>query len=364
MFFSLKRQLRFGLLLLCSLGLSLWLSGTLGGQVLAQSPAPDAQPRQIQAPNAASGGESGSSGERRNREPLSDGGTTPQLDAEAAELTPTSDNQYILEFNRSPIVGSRLRLEGIYNESRLRFTRPRNWQLDTVKILLRYRHSAALYATRSNLNVLVNGSNVGSVPLNKKQGETGTVIFEIPTRIIQDYNEVIIAGLQNNSPTCTQDPFDPSLWTEILPDSKLVFDYNQAPFPLDFNAYPYPLIDVLSLEPNRLDYLVPGRPDQAWLTAAAQMQTAVGRIADYRPLQVNQIQSIDEVEAGEKVIVIGTPSQQSVIATLPLPLKLRNNKILDAQQRVIDDATGVLMWTVLDETGVPILVATGNGPVG
>ncbi len=372
MFFSLKRQLRFWVLVTCALGLSLLINAAKPRQTAAQvppqppvqtAPAPS-QPRQIQAPNAASGGESGSSGERRNREALSNTDTTPELDAEAAELAQTSDNQYILEFNRSPIVGSRLRLEGIYNESRLRFTRPRNWQLDTVKILLRYRHSAALYATRSNLNILVNGSNVGSVPLNNKQGETGTVIFEIPTRIIQDYNEVIIAGLQNNSPTCTQDPFDPSLWTEILPDSKLVFNYNQAPFPLDFNTYPYPLIDVLSLEPNRLDYLVPSDLDPAWLTSVAQMQASIGRIADYRPLDVTQIQSTDQAQPGEKIILVGTPEQQPELATLSLPLTLRNNRLLDAQQQVIDEATGVLMWTVLEDSQVPVLVATGNGPIG
>lgn len=373
MYFSFKRQQRFWTLALCALGLSVSLSlfsGLfLGNQAVAQAPtaqnpAVDAQPRQIQAPNAASGGESGSSGERRNREPLTDAEATPELDAAAAELAKTSDNQYVLEFNRSPIVGSRLRLEGIYNESRLRFTRPRNWQLDSVKILLRYRHSAALYATRSNLNVLVNGSNVGSVPLNNKQGETGTVIFEIPTRIIQDYNEVIIAGLQNNSPTCTQDPFDPSLWTEILPDSKLVFNYNQVPFSLDFNAYPYPLIDVLSLEPNRIDYVVPDALEPGWLTAAAQMQTSLGRIADYRPLEISQIKGVDEAQSGEKVIVIGTPDQQPAIATLSLPLKLRNNRFLDAQQRVIDDATGVILWTVLADQQVPVLVASGNSPAG
>ncbi|MEL7501403.1 MAG: cellulose biosynthesis cyclic di-GMP-binding regulatory protein BcsB [Cyanobacteria bacterium J06554_6] len=357
MIFFVRRQKRLWLFL-CGLFLSL----LLGLGVQAQTPTD--QPTQIQAPNAASGGESGSSGERRNREPLSASETNPALDAAAAELTQTSENQYILEFNRSPIVGSRLRLEGIYNESRLRFSRPRNWDLDTVKILLRYRHSAALYATRSNLNVLVNGSNVGSVPLNNKQGETGTVIFDIPTRIIQDYNEVIIAGLQNNSPTCTQDPFDPSLWTEILPDSKLVFNYSQAPFSLDFNSYPYPLIDVLSLEPNRLDYVMPDTPEPAWLTAVAQLQASVGRIADYRPLAIRQITTSSEAQAGDKMVVVGTPAQQPILADLPLPLKLRNGKLLDAQQQVIAEDTGVLMWTVLDDRQVPVLVATGNGFVG
>ncbi|MGD1853885.1 MAG: cellulose biosynthesis cyclic di-GMP-binding regulatory protein BcsB [Leptolyngbyaceae cyanobacterium] len=308
--------------------------------------------------------EAGTAADLRNRD--GDGATAGRdllQDAQAAELSQEDGNQYILEFNRSPVVGTRLRLEGIYNESRLRFTRPRNWSVKSVKILLRYRHSGALYATRSNLNIIVNDNNVGSVPLNLKQGDTGTVIFEIPTRILKDYNELIIAGLQNNSPTCTQDPFDPSLWTEILPDSKLVFNYDAEPFQLDFNSYPYPLIDVLSLETNHIDYITPADKDQAWLTAIAQLQTSLGRIADYRPLETDLVEKLDDVADGNRVVVIGTPSQQPLLEDLELPLTLKNKRWLDAKQTLISSDTGILMWTVLEDKQSPVLIATGNGPV-
>jgi hypothetical protein len=160
-------------------------------------------------------------------------------------VAPSEPGQYVLEFNRSPVVGNRLRLQSIYDEARLRFTRPRDWEAESVKVLLRFRHSAALYASRSNLTVLMNGTSVGSVPLNKPQGEIGSVAFDVPVNLIQDHNEVVIAALQNNSPTCTQDPYDPSLWTEILPDSKIVFDYEPQPIALDFSRYPFPVYDTL-----------------------------------------------------------------------------------------------------------------------
>ncbi|NER83761.1 MAG: cellulose biosynthesis cyclic di-GMP-binding regulatory protein BcsB [Leptolyngbya sp. SIO1D8] len=157
---------------------------------------------------------------------------------EAPMVKAAPPGQYVLEFNRSPVVQDRLRFEGIYDEARLWFTRPRDWEAQSVKVQLRYRHSAALYATRSNMTVLVNGTSIGSVPLNRKQGELGNAIFEIPSHLIRDYNEVVVAALQNNSPTCTQDPFDPSLWSEVLPDSKLVFDFIPKPVTLDFQQYP------------------------------------------------------------------------------------------------------------------------------
>ena len=130
-------------------------------------------------------------------------------------VKPLSPGQYILEFNRSPVVGYRLRLNGIYDEARIQFTRPRNWQTLSVKMMVRYRHSPALYATRSNLTLLVNGNTIGSVPLNKKKDDIGTAVFEIPTRLIENNKEIVIAALQNNSPTCTQDFFNPSLRTEV-----------------------------------------------------------------------------------------------------------------------------------------------------
>lgn len=229
----------------------------------------------------------------------------PQLDPIKAK----GAGQYVLEFNRSPLVGSRLQLRGIYDEARLRFTRPRNWTTQDARVLLRFRHSPALYATRSNLTVLVNGTSVGSVPLNFREGEIGDAIYPIPLHLLQDYNEVVVAALQNNSPTCTQDPFDPSLWTEVMPDSKLVFQFKPEPLPLDFKQYPYPFFDELSLEPNRVAYLLPQTIDETWLTAIARFQTSLGRLAQYRPLETRLVRSPQDVRANERLVVIGTPEQ-------------------------------------------------------
>lgn len=288
----------------------------------------------------------------------------PEPSSQPPVVTAAPAGQYVLEFNRSPVVGTRLRMEGIYDESRLRFTRPRNWEPKSVKVLLRFRHSGALYATRSNLTVLINGTSIGSVPLNQKQGEIGSVVFNVPLDVIQDYNEVVIAALQNNSPTCTQDPFDPSLWTEILPDSKLVFDFQPQPTALDFSHYPYPLFDTLSLDPNQIAYLSPDAIDESWLTALARFQTALGRIAEYRPLNTRLIESVEQVEESDRLIIIGTPKNQPALANLNLPLPLKDGQILDTEQKALPPDVGALIWTTTSDKRTPVLVATGNGPEG
>ncbi|WP_421656783.1 cellulose biosynthesis cyclic di-GMP-binding regulatory protein BcsB [Leptothermofonsia sp. ETS-13] len=301
--------------------------------------------------------------------------TTPPLEPQApstaplpappdATVKPLASGQYVLEFNRSPVVGNRLRLNGIYDEARLRFTRPRDWNPKSVKVSLRFRHSAALYATRSNLTVLINGTSVGSVPLNRKQGELGSAIFDIPPRLIQDYNEVVIAALQNNSPTCTQDPFDPSLWTEVLPDSKLVFNFQPQPIALNFNRYPYPIYDNLSLEPNLIAYLLPEQVEESWLTATTRLQTSIGRFAQFRGLDTRLLRSPDELKPNERLIIVGTPKTQPALASLNLPLPLKHGQFRDEKQKSLPSDAGILMMAASPDGNHPVLVATGNSLEG
>lgn len=330
------------------------LEGAAETDVQPEVVAPTAQPSK--PPTA--GGSSLNSGLSSITTPLpATGAALPTVKAAPA-------GQYVLEFNRSPVVENRLRFEGIYDEARLWFTRPRNWESKSVKVLLRYRHSAALYATRSNMTVLVNGTSIGSVPLNRKQGELGDAVFEIPSRLIRDYNELVVAALQNNSPTCTQDPFDPSLWSEVLPDSKLVFDFEPQPVSLDFQQYPYPIVDVLSLEPNRLSYLKPSAVEANWLTAASRLHSSLGRIVDYRPLDTRLIDDLTELETGEQLIIIGTPATQPALAELDLPLSIDQNRLLDGEGNVLRPDVGVLILTTALDDQVPVLIATGNGSEG
>ncbi|NJR59068.1 MAG: cellulose biosynthesis cyclic di-GMP-binding regulatory protein BcsB [Cyanobacteria bacterium CRU_2_1] len=279
-------------------------------------------------------------------------------------VEPPDGGQYVLEFNRSPVVGNRFRMDGIYDEAQLRFTRPRNWKTDSVKVQLRFRHSPALYATRSNLTVLVNGTSIGSVPMNQPEGRIADVVFNVPPGMIQDYNEVTIAALQNNSPTCTQDPYDPSLWSEIMPDSKIVFNFQPQPINLNFSLFPYPIFDVLSLESNQIAYLQPKTIDETWLTTTARFHTALGRIAQYRAMDTRLVTTIDDVKEIERLIVIGTPENFPALNTLELPLSFNNNKVLDGKQQPLPENVGVLMLTTTADNRVPVLVATGNGTEG
>ena len=137
-------------------------------------------------------------------EPEVEGSEEEEKPPEPKEIAPSD---YILQFDRAPAVGDRLRLTGLYDQSRLGFTRPQNWKLNSVKALIRFQHSPALIAIRSNLTVQINGTSVGSIPLNRTQGEIGNALFEIPLNRIRDYNEISIVVQQHNTDNCElEDP--------------------------------------------------------------------------------------------------------------------------------------------------------------
>ncbi|OKH46030.1 cellulose synthase [Calothrix sp. HK-06] len=270
-----------------------------------------------------------------------------------------------LEFNRSPIVGNRMRLRGIYSEARLGFTRPRGWKIDsgtgTVQALIRFQHSPSLYASRSNLTVLVNGRSVGSTPLNRKQSQVGQLLVNIPPSILQDYNELTVVGQQNNSPECS-DPNSPDLWTEILPDSKITFKYQKQPLALNFSRYPFPIFDDLGLETNKIVYLQPSQASASWLTAAGRFQAALGRLADFRPIETSMVSSVTSVKDSERLVIIGTPSEQPALSELKdLPLKIAGGQVLDSSNNPVPNERGVLILaSSKKEGGAPVIIVTGN----
>ncbi|HEY9748452.1 MAG TPA: cellulose biosynthesis cyclic di-GMP-binding regulatory protein BcsB [Allocoleopsis sp.] len=323
-------------------------------------PAPAPEPREPAAaePEPAPAATSPEPAPAAEPETTPSASSTPDTPAAKGPTIP-----YVLEFNRSPVVGNRLRLQGVFADARLGFTKPRSWNLRSAKVLVRFQHSPALLASRSNLTVRVNGTSVGSVPLNRKQAEIGQVLLNVPPNLIQDFNEVSLVAQQNNSTTCT-DPADPTLWTEVLPDSKLIFNFQPKPVRLDFNRYPYPFFDDLSLDPNRVTYLLPNPVNSEWLTSAARFQTALGRLAEFRPLETRLVKNLNQAKADERLVVIGTPEAQPALRSLKLPLAIANNQVLDGNRDPLPPDAGILMLATTRNNGVPVLIATGNGPEG
>jgi len=287
---------------------------------------------------------------------------TKLTDAAAAK---TSDRmiQHVWEFNRNSAVGNRLRLEGVYPEGHVEFTRPRSWDVRLAQVQLRLQHSPSLLPDRSNITVRINDTSVGSVPLGASQGQPNEISFNIPANLLQDRNDLSILAEQQTSDTCSN-PSDPTLWTEILPDSKVILNFRPKPIALSFNRYPYPFLDNLSLETNKITYLRPQAYSAEWLTAASRFETSMGRRLGKVLLNTQIVGGLNEVKGGDRLIVIGTPAEQPALAQLPLPFALQGGKFVDAKKAVIPDDVGIVIMAITKDSGVPTLVATGNSVAG
>lgn len=281
--------------------------------------------------------------------------------AEATSPEPEPLSEYVLQFNRAPVVGNALQLQGVLSQARLGFSRPRHWQVESAKVLVRFRHSPALYGDRSNLTIRLNNRHLGSVPLNREDSEIGNVLFDVPTDLIEDFNTLIMVVQQHTSDACT-DPTDPTLWTEILPDSQVVISYRPQPMTLDLASYPSPFLDPLGLEADRLTYLRPKTVDSVWLTAASRYQAVASRLTNSRPLDTQLASQMNQVKAGDSLVVIGTPAEQPLLADLDLPFTIKDQQVLDGGGNPLPHTVGVLMLTTTSNGQVPVLVATGNAP--
>jgi cellulose synthase operon protein B len=273
--------------------------------------------------------------------------------------------EYALDFNRSPVVGNRLRLQGVYPETRLSFTRPQGWTVRSAKALIRYQHSPSLLPERSHLTVRINDTSIGSLPLDRPDSQIGQAMFTIPVNLIQDSNELSMLAEQQTS-DCSN-PSDPTLWTEILPDSKIVFEFEPKKTTLDFARYPYPFLDEFGLDPNQLGYLRPRSLSTDWLTAVARFQASAARLSNLQTLDTRLVTDIDQMTASEGLIVIGTPAEQPILSRLTMGYPVQNGQVLDGNRQPLPNDVGLLALAQLKNAAnrdVPVLVATGNSAEG
>lgn len=317
------------------------------------SPPPSPQTKQV-APKAPAPGPTSPPESKPNPSPNPKATTT-------ADASPLS--QYVLQFNRSPVVGNALQMKGVLSQARLGFSRPRHWQVESAKVKVRFRHSPALYADRSNLTARLNNTHLGSIPLNRGADGIGNIVFDVPAGLVQDFNSLILEVQQHTSKDCT-DPTDPTLWTEILPDSQVILNYRPQNIPLDLSNYPYPFLDHLGLDPDRLTYLKPKTVDSLWLTASSRYQAAASRIGNPRGIETRLVKQLDQVKAGDRLVIMGTPAEQPALASLALPFEIKNSQVLDGSGKPLPQGVGVVMLTTAANRGVPVLVATGNDAGG
>ena len=242
------------------------------------------------------------------------------------------------------------------------FTKPAHWDVkSSSNFKLTFQHSAALLEERSSLNVLMNNRIIKTIPLGKGNVETNTVSVPIPPEYLKERNTLTLQVDQHYTYEC-EDPFSEELWTMILPESELTLNYANKAMTPDLTQFPYPFFDELGHGPTTLGFVAPGSLSDESKAALATVSSSLGGHITWHPTNAMMLESGKAMSADENIIVVGTPSENPMIAKLgaKLPLKVSGSGFSGTEA-----TDGVLQ--VIPHPAHPhraVLIVSGGSPEG
>lgn len=244
-----------------------------------------------------------------------------------------------------------LTLQGIHAEGTVVLPVPRSWELTADPMLqVELSHSAALDPERSHLTLLLNGSPLASWRLDSTNAVDTRLTVPLPRRLLVDYNQVTFQVVQHYTESC-EDPFDASLWTRIARTSSVDVTANARPVTEGFEAWPFPFVDRRAFGSVQITPILATAPSADTTRAAGALAFALGRLAEYRT--VNVAPTLSRIEdARTAALLVGT------IAELPELRELLGNVVLGQSDGLV-----AIRANPADPT-LPVLIVTGGGAVG
>ncbi|MCX7837915.1 MAG: cellulose biosynthesis cyclic di-GMP-binding regulatory protein BcsB [Anaerolineae bacterium] len=251
---------------------------------------------------------------------------------------------------------------------------PMAWQIQEGATLdLHFAHSALLDTNKSSLNVLLNGTPVGSILLTSKTASDGRVTFTLPARLFKmgENTLTIVSNIQVPRPT--KDPTDclntyyREAWLVVYADSRLRMPGAPANLSATLGNYPRAFIGAMDL--SDLTFVVPPEPNLAVARAVAWISARLGRFAQGETL-APLVADAQTPTLTRYQIIVGRPSQNPAIAklkdVLPQPFKSNSDEpepVAQVAQVLPPRGTiGYVQATTIDKQ--PRLVVTGNNDEG
>ena len=175
-------------------------------------------------------------------------------------------------------------LPTVRSQYQAQFTKPKTWQVSPASQLeVTFQHSHELLPNRSWLQIIVNDKLVKHIPLTKENAPGTKLTLPLPVGLLKDFNTLTFRVEQHYTDKC-EDPLDKSLWTQILPATKIVFDYTPIVPQVNLNAYPYPIIDNLTYSPAKVHFVMGPNASAQELQAAAYINTHLAQQAQTHEL--------------------------------------------------------------------------------
>ncbi len=176
-------------------------------------------------------------------------------------------------------------LPTVSSQYEAKFTRPQTWQVSPKSALyLEFQHSIELQPHRSWLQIIVNDKVIKHIPLTKENAEGTKMTIPLPVGLLKDFNTLNFRVQQHYTDKC-EDPLDKSLWTQILPATRIVFDYEPVVPKVDLGLFPYPIVDTLTYSPAKVHYVTGKSASEKELQALAYVNVHLAQQAQDHELK-------------------------------------------------------------------------------
>ncbi|MEO8663692.1 MAG: UDP-forming cellulose synthase catalytic subunit, partial [Bryobacteraceae bacterium] len=168
-----------------------------------------------------------------------------------------------------------------------------------AQLMLRYRLAPALHAEGSQLEVSLNGSPVGSIPLRSGGSETATATLLLPSELLTTGNQLsfhIVAQCDDCTPKDAR-----RLITTLEATSEIRYSGVVLPLPNSLELLPQPFFDPSSSGMTQVGFYFPTSPDRSSLTAAATLASWFGMQAESLATEFRV--SVTDLPPGNAVVV-------------------------------------------------------------
>ena len=197
---------------------------------------------------------------------------------------------------KQPIV-----LHGVDGRSNIYFGIPVTKVVTDARVMLKYHIAPSLSPQTSQLEILLNGSSVSSVPL---AAAGGAIPISLPADLLTSDNALTFHILGHCVSTCDANAAA-GLWTQIDLSTEIHLSGSQLTLANDLRLLPAPFFDGSIQRTVELPIAFTQQPDAALLEAAGVVASYFGKIADYRGIRFPV--SIGRIPTGNVVLLATGP---------------------------------------------------------
>jgi hypothetical protein len=260
-------------------------------------------------------------------------------------------------------------LPTVSSQYEAQFTRPKTWQVaPTSALYLEFRHSSELLPNRSWLQIRINDKVIKHIPLTHENIEGSKMTIPIPVELLKDFNKLGFRVEQHYTDKC-EDPLDKSLWTQVLPATRMVFNYTPIVPQVNLGAYPYPIIDTLTYSPAKIHYVVSKTASAQELQAMAYVNVHLAQQAQDHELNTRVTFGQPNGPDNEHLIFVGKGDNLPDVARFAGQFgnfSMQGGQWMDnaTHQPLARDQGLVLFFQAPGSQEHTVLIVTGNSEEG